>query len=123
MIKGTYKWLSEASHLIDQAENASLGLRTHLSQAVSALQKALDLHRPYTFYLDESYCYVADDEHIDNRHVESSGERDTYICLDLPHRTVCSACTDNHSDPVEWPCPTVNVIEITLSEVDTSSQR
>lgn len=113
MLKNTSKWLSEASHLISQVENASL-----LPQAVSALQKVLDLHRPYTVYLDESYCYIADDEHIDNRHVESSGERDAYICLDLPDQTICSACTDNHSDSVEWPCPALNVIEITLSEVD-----
>lgn len=113
MLKNISRWLS------DNAES-----RTLLPRADSAIRKVLDLHRPYTVYLDESHCYIADDEHIDNRHVESSGERDAYICLDLPNQTICSACTDNqNSDPVEWPCPTVNVIEITLSEVDTSSQR
>ena len=99
--------------LSNEDRDAIVDAHNEAPKAWEALGKVLELHREMPIYDVEEACENTDEDHRDERHVES--EDGILLCKDLPTgSSACRECRDSDGFEGSWPCATVKSITSAL---------
>ena len=71
-----------------------------------------DLHRRFGVYEHEDACPDTSDGHREEHHHEDSDGYGEFYCDQRPLYAVCDTCRDEDGERVDWPCPTIQALDV-----------